>query len=343
MIAIRRRGWLLTGLGQWAFYRAARFLVVFGVLGLVACSQPASPAATLPTAVPTVSFSEDVDTSATAPNTAAVIPATWTPIPIPDTATPAPIEPSQPTNTPFPTATIPLPTATPTTQPTETAVSTDTPTPTPQPPDQPTLPPDSSSLPLGPNLLPNPSFEEGWHHPFGLPELQIPNGWTFQWDEGPTGFGTEIWDVYVRPEVRVLPTIQLPPHEQDLFVLDGDYTVKVFKGNGAISFRLFTDVPLSAGTYVLQIRLFPDLVMDYDENDQKIWADDPLSGDIRFIVGSTMTGWSLVQFGQINTRTHTFTLDQPQTVRIGAGIRGRFAIANNGWFIDDWSLRRVEQ
>jgi hypothetical protein len=318
-------------------------LAVIMVLGLVACSQSSPPADALPTSVPDASGDLDI-IAEVAPTVAAVaeIPATWTAVPITDTATPVPTEPAPPANTPIPTLTIPLPTATPTEQPTETAVPTNTPAPQPPTQPEPTPPQDVGSLPLGVNLLPNPSFEAGWYHPHGISELQIPNDWTFQWDEGPTGFGTEIWDVYVRPEVRVLPATQLPPHERNQFVLDGNQTIKAFKGNGAISFRLFTDMALPAGTYVLEIRLFPDLVMDYN-NGQKVWADDPLAGEMRFIAGSASTGWQLVQFGQINTRTHTFTLDQPQTMQIGAGIRGRFAIPNNGWFIDDWSLRRVEQ
>lgn len=30
---------------------------------------------------------------------------------------------------------------------------------------------------------------------YGIPELQLPNGWAFEWDEGPTGFGNQPWDV----------------------------------------------------------------------------------------------------------------------------------------------------
>ncbi len=301
----------------------------------------------MPTAVPTLS--EEIMAAAIASPTdpaATAIPPTWTPAPASDTATPVPTEPSPPTDTPVPTATIPLPTATPTTQPTETAVPTNTAVPQSQSPAQPLPTPvstaDVGSLPLGDNLLPNPSFEEGWYHPHGIAELQIPNNWGFEWDEGPTGFGTEVWDRYVRPEVRVLPSSQIPPHERSLFIYDGDYTVKAFKGYGAISFRLFTDVTLAAGTYVFEIKVFPDLVMDYVDN-QKVWADDPLSGEIRLFAGNNSTGWMLATFGQKNTRTYVFTLEEPQTIRVGAGIRGRFAIVNNGWFMDDWSLRRVEQ
>ncbi len=31
------------------------------------------------------------------------------------------------------------------------------------------------------NILPNPSFEEGWYHPQNIPEFQIPNQWAFDY------------------------------------------------------------------------------------------------------------------------------------------------------------------
>jgi hypothetical protein len=312
-------------------------------LGLVACNSDVEELPP-PLAVATIEAATPVAQAA-----ADEVPPTWTPVPIQDTATAVATEPPPPSSTPEPTATTLLPTATATELPTETAVPTDTPpapspTEPPPPPPSPTppAPEDVSGLPLGVNLLPNPSFEEGWYNQHGIPELQLPNGWGFEWDEGPTGFGNQSWDQYVRPETRVLPAAQLPAHEHPLYIFDGQYTVKIFKGSGAISFRLFTDIALQPGTYVLEVKLFPDLVMDFVDG-QKIWADDPLAGEVRMIVGGGGTGWMLPNFGQKNTFTHTFTLDQPQTVRVGAGIRGRYALPNNGWFLDDWSLRRIEQ
>jgi hypothetical protein len=331
----------------WSVATSGKVVLLMGLLfslWLTACATEVDP---LPTQAVAAEI-EEMESPATDAVAEAEIPPTWTAVPIQDTATPAPTELPPPTNTPAPTSTLPPATETPTEEPTETAVPTNTPAPQPpaqatQPPPPPPPPPeDASNLPLGHNRLPNPSFEEGWYHHHGIPELQIPNGWGFAWDEGPTGFGNEVWDTYVRPEVRVLPATQLPPHEHSLFIFDGHYTVKAFKGYGAISYRLFTDVALEAGTYVLEINLYPDLYMDFVDG-QKIWADDVLSGEVRMIVGNGGTGWMLPQFGRKNTFTHTFTLDQPQTIRVGAGIRGRFAIANNGWFLDDWSLRRAEQ
>ena len=190
---------------------------------------------------------------------------------------------------------------------------------------------------LGPNLLSNPSFEEGWYHPDGIPELQIPAGWQFKNEVGENPLDPDEWNEWVRPEVRVLSSAFLPPEEHDLFIWDGDQTVKAFKGSGAISFELTTAVTLQPGTYLLVIHVFPDLVVGYD-NGQKIWAPDPLSGEVKLIAGNGTTGWMLPIFGQKNRFQTTFTVAQTQTVTIGAAMRGRWAIENNGWFMDDWGL-----
>lgn len=233
----------------------------------------------------------------------------------------------QPTATPQPTAVPVQPTAVPV-QPTQPPIVL------------PTATAGAPAPPVGVNLLPNGSFEAGWYHPGDVPELQIPNNWRFEWDEGATGFGNEVWDVWRRPEVRVLSRQFLPPEEHGLFIWDGDQTLKVFKGGAPMSFRLVTDVTLQPGTYLLEINFFPDLVVGYDGG--KIWAPDPLSGEVRLMAGNGGTDWIFPSFGQRQTYRYQFTVTETQMMRVGAALRGRFAIENNGWFLDNWSLTRVE-
>lgn len=305
--------------------------VLFLLWLITACRTPADR---LPTRI---AIAPTVPPPTVTPSHTPTVPPTWTAAPtIPATVTsPPPTWTPRPSATPWPTATATVPTATPTRPPATVtatgrpAATTTQPTPTPSP-----LPAAS-----GPNLLPNPSFEEGWYHPGGIPELQIPNGWLFEWDEGQNPLDPDPWNVFVRPECRLLSPDFLPPNEHALFIWDGQYTVKCFKGMGAISFRLLTDVYLEAGTYTLEINVFPDLVDGYTAGGEKIWAPDPLSGDVRFIVGQSDNPWILPGFGRKNTLTHTFTITQAGTVRLGVAVRGRWAIQNNGWFLDDWSLK----
>jgi hypothetical protein len=195
---------------------------------------------------------------------------------------------------------------------------------------------------MGSNLLPNPSFEEGWYHPGGLPELQVPVQWLLQYDEGVNPLDPDPWNVFVRPETRVLSPDFLPAQERDLFIWDGSHTVKIFKREGSISVRLLTDVYLTPGSYLFEVNVFPDLIVGYNPDGSKIWAPDPLSGEVRFSLNSGGTGWLLPEFGRKNTYSFPFDVTQPGTVRLGLAIRGRWAILNNGWFMDDWGLWRTQ-
>ncbi len=269
------------------------------------------------------------------------VPATWTPIP-PGLQTPTPPGPL-PSRTPQPTAT-PWPTRTVTPSPTPVPTATSPPLPTSPPPPPPvfTIPaPPPTVNPAAPNLLPNASFEDGWYNMNGIPELQLPNEWRLEWEEGNNPLDPDPWNAFVRPETRVLSKAFLPAFEHPLFIWDGEHTVKIFKEHGAISIRLLTTVPLSPGVYELQVNVFPDLVVDYTDDGRKIWAPDILSGEVQLLADGQNGGWLLPRFGQKNSFSYRFTVATAHPVTVGAALRGRWAIANNGWFLDDWKLWRV--
>jgi hypothetical protein len=237
-----------------------------------------------------------------------------------------------PSRTPNPTQTVwPTITLTPSETPTSTPTPTETATPT------------STPIPIGQNLLPNSSFEEGWYHINNIPELQVPNQWNLEWESGNNPLDPDPWNAFVRPESRVLNFDFLPEREHELFIWDGSHTVKIFKGEGAISFRLSTFVFLQPGTYVFETNVFPDLIVGYTEGGGKIYADDPLAGEIQFIVDVPATTWFSPHIGRRSTYGHTFIIDNARLVRIGLAARGRWAIENNGWFMDDWSLIQVPE
>ena len=307
------------------------FLPFFFVFVLAACRPAAVPTAA-EISLPTVAPLAQLPAVGTAVPPTATIPATFTPdplalaqaTPLGDYA-PTPAE----TATPFPTLT---PSQTPSPWPTRTPSAT--------PPPTETLTSTPAPIREG-NYLANGSFEGGWYHSNNRPELQIPHEWLFEWDEGRNTLDPDPWNSFVRPEVRVLNTDFLPASEHETFIWDGEQTVKVFKGEGAISFRLLTDVQLEPGTYLFSIKIYPDLVMDYTPSGAKIWADDVLAGEVQMIADGRAESWMLPTFGQRNVFSTTFTIAEPRTVRVGVGVRGRWAILNNGWFMDDWTLQRV--
>ena len=192
----------------------------------------------------------------------------------------------------------------------------------------------------GANLLPNASFEGEWYF-YLYNELQIPEGWQLTTDEGPNNLEQGAGGLFNRPEVRVVPAKDLPPAEHGLFIFEGNKTVKAFKGGAPTSFSMFTDVALQPGSYRLTINFFPDTVSGYD-NKVKVYAADPLAAEARIIVDGGGSGWQGTASGQRNTLTYDFVVDEARTVRVGGAFRNRYIMANNGWFLDGWSLTRLD-
>ena len=208
------------------------------------------------------------------------------------------------------------------------------PAPAPQPPASEQL------VPVGANLLPNPSFEEEWYFFQGVAEWQIPNGWLLAVDEGPNTLEPGSGGNFLRPEIRVVPKSDIPPSEHAQFVFAGQNTIKAFKGGAPTNFAIFTDVSLPPGRYRLTINFFPDIVGNYNGS-SKVWSTQLISSEARVIVDNGGTDWSVPIPGSKTTLVYDFTVEDESMVRVGAAFRSRFVNHNNGWFLDDWSLQAL--
>lgn len=208
-------------------------------------------------------------------------------------------------------------------------------------PDAPAPAPDPAqpAVPVGANLLPNGSFEEGWYFFQGVSEWQLPNGWSMSVNEGSNSSGSG--GRFFRPEIRLLARADLPSDEANKFVFEGNNTIKAFKGDAPTNFSIFRDVALQPGSYRFSMSFFPDSVYGYNGS-EKVYNGDPSSAETRIIVGGGGTDWTGSNVGNQNTVTYDFTLDTAQTIRLGGAFRNRFAQSNNGWFIDRWSLQKLE-
>jgi hypothetical protein len=209
-------------------------------------------------------------------------------------------------------------------------------------------PPPPPPPPQGDGVLINGDFESGWYHPGGVAELQIPNDWVFwfatQEDENP--IDANEWSKFVRPEVRVLSKDYLPPEEWSQFIVDGNQTVKVFKGSGSIYFSFVQGINnLSAGQYALRLPVFADLVKDYTENGEKIWANDPNGMDGRIRItdnGETLLDWYTLTPGIMNTILTSFSAIEGSSHTLAVEIMAPYALKNNGFFIDGWTLTKTD-
>lgn len=204
-------------------------------------------------------------------------------------------------------------------------------------PAEPTEVPLGFGSPVGDNLLSNGGFEGGHYNHNGMAELQIPNGWRFEWKEGESGLDQP----FFRPETRVLSKPYLPEHEHELFIYDGDFTVKVFKGYAPIDFSLLTEVHLEPGVYEMTVNVFADMVVEYTDAG-KVYSPSPSAALVKMMGGSAESLWMYPTFGERNEIQWRFRVSEAGVSTVGANLRGQYGLLNNGFFLDKWSLHKVE-
>lgn len=184
------------------------------------------------------------------------------------------------------------------------------------------------------------SFEDGWYHPDDIPELQIPVPFQFSYEEGDNPVSDDPWNDFVRPEVRTLPREQLPPDEQDVFILDGDYCVHAFKSYGAWNAAFHVEVELEEGIYLFEPRVYGDMVVAYTSG-EKVPAPDPLSGRIRIHVDDFVTTWADLAPLRYMRYPLNIIVQEKRVVNISVEFMLPYAIKNNGLFADLWTIKKI--
>lgn len=191
-------------------------------------------------------------------------------------------------------------------------------------------------------VIRNANLDDGFYRWNGIREIVIPNEWNFWYQTDKTLRINRQDSPFDPPETVVWYKKDAPSWEQDLFFLSGDYCLKVFKGWGVIWWRLFQTVSgLEAGErYRFTAPIYPDLVMDYKDG-QKVFADDPLAGEVRLTAGASDTGYLVgLEYGKYTRFTVDFTASGP-TEEVSLECRGRWGLINNGWFVDSLDLEKL--
>jgi len=209
------------------------------------------------------------------------------------------------------------------------------PTPTPTPTPTPSL------------TLQNPSFEDGW---YDVDIGQAPNDWEWHWVDGEVLPGSD--DPALAPETRVLPKDHLPPHEQEVFILDGWYCVKIFKSYAPIYAALTQD--LSGLEVGRQYRLVAPIYVDvFNWEGGKVPPSDPSAAQVRLGVALPDATWrdeEAISYGEwwtgANTADfylsyHDFAFDFTATeseMTVYIEVFAKWGLENNGFFMDDLEL-----
>ncbi len=192
------------------------------------------------------------------------------------------------------------------------------------------------------NIDINGSFELGWIDIDG--EIQQPNNWIVWYaeEEVDNPFDSTPGAVFRKPEMVHVLKHQLPPDEQDLFILDGVTTFKMFKDSGSWYGELSQVVTLDKGKYQFTANIFGDLIKGYDD-DNKIWADDPEGRDgLLTISAGDQHGrvWRIIVPGQWNEFDIEFEANGE--TKLDITIMCPFPLDNAGVFLDDFSLVKLD-
>lgn len=201
----------------------------------------------------------------------------------------------------------------------------------------------------GPNLLTNPSFEEGWHD---VEIGQTPNGWRWHWLRDVTMPGGTA--PVLRPESRVLSSSYIPAHEQH-FIRSGNYCIKIFKDKAPIYIALSQDVNgLEVGRRYRFIA--PVFVDTYDWQEKKVVPGDPYAANVRLGAGPVGGAWrdenTIAYSGWWNGNnvnpfflaytefTYDFVATAPQ-MTVYVEFYSKWGLANSGAFMDDMKLHAL--
>jgi hypothetical protein len=201
---------------------------------------------------------------------------------------------------------------------------------------------------LGPNLLVNPSFEEGHYNQDGISEITVPNGWRMHWSNGELIFGGE-WPS-ARPETVVWNSLGGVPEGEEIFWRDGIYTMKVFKSWTPMWAAMSQDVSnLEVGRkYRMVVPIFIDIFEDY-EGGQKVIPQRKDTGRVRLgasPVGAAWrdegaiaySGWWTAEtvdpfYQAYPTFIYDFVATQPN-MTVWIEMASTYPYPNNGFFFD---------
>lgn len=209
---------------------------------------------------------------------------------------------------------------------------------------------------LGPNLLQNPGFEEGYYNQDSVAEIAVPNGWRMHWLDNVAFEGTNDIVAY-RPETVVWNVSGAPDSEADLFWRDGIYTLKIFKSWAPLYAALSQDVSgLQVGrSYRLVAPVYIDV---YIWDGGKVAPEDPTDAKVR--VGASPVGAPWRDAGQINySGWYSGASVQPwyqaypvfvwdftataESMTVWIEMQSDYPHPNNGFFMDGLGLYALDQ
>ncbi len=201
------------------------------------------------------------------------------------------------------------------------------------------------------NLLRNPGFEDGTYNFDLLGIIYIPKEWVFTFRDGPANQLPRQTVPWGRPNAGCLGLAQFPPHEHPIFFQQGSQMLwKTWQGKSYPQYiTLSQTLTLTPGqTYRFTANVCPDMVTQYGGPQGKIFIDDPDAYAVRVLATSGGQTFSseFKKTQQLPNDQYTpvsldFTAPAAETT-VSVEAYGLFSIENNCFFMDNFSLVKIE-
>lgn len=200
---------------------------------------------------------------------------------------------------------------------------------------------------MPPNLLRNPSFEDGTYNLDPMGVVWIPKEWTFAYRDGDQNKLPNQQLPWGRPTAGCLNRHQVPDHERAQFFIHGDNLWKVWSGSSyPFYITLSQTVALKRGfRYRFSVNVFPDMVVSYEGG--KHYSTDPRAGAVRLLAsGGGQTAQTEFFDGARapNGRYTTLTLEFVAAVEattLAVEAYGLYYMANACFFFENFSLEEL--
>lgn len=169
--------------------------------------------------------------------------------------------------------------------------------------------------------------------------IQVPNEWTFDYVLGANEVGDPDYD-WGMPETRFMWDAYLPEHEHEFLLNDAGHTYKIFAAHRPIWSKLRHNLTLQPGKYKVTFTFVDDTFTDFTRRG-KTEPGDEKTAESRIILADQSTDWVLNKFLDDNVVILNVEVDKETKTELILENRGRWAVKNNGVFLQRVLLEKV--
>lgn len=205
------------------------------------------------------------------------------------------------------------------------------------------------------NRIEDPTFEDEtlpWRNRFDRSQIKtnvvLPVGWKLMLlddvlaPENPNGAH------YAFPEMKQIAITQMSECTGGRFepicgIFVNQKALTIFKDGHPLRAAIYREFVLEPGVYEFRIHYFADAYNT--DGGQKVWAGSG-AAQLQLCVESgeyDHQDWVKVPIGEVQEAALRFIVPETTEAIVYVNLKNPLSLKNNGWFFDDWSLKKIEK